>query len=110
MAVVELSTTYAQACMLGGERESMKERECIESKCQPSHQPCLALAEPAQQALQAGARCLNSKHCRWVSHHPRVIKLLVSVSVYLYLHKFDSGGGLSRAFTLKQRCDENHTP
>ena len=59
MAVVELSTIYAQACMLGGERESMKERECIESKCQPSHQPCLVLAEQAGTALQAGAYRLN---------------------------------------------------
>jgi hypothetical protein len=34
MAVVELSTTYAQACMLGGgERDTDKEREPIQSQC-----------------------------------------------------------------------------
>ena len=33
MAMVELSTTYAQACMLGGERDTWKEREAIQSQC-----------------------------------------------------------------------------
>jgi hypothetical protein len=59
MAVVELSTTYAQACMLGGERDTVKERESIQSKCLSLHQPCPVLAEQAGKHCKEQAKCLN---------------------------------------------------
>jgi hypothetical protein len=60
MAVVELSTTYVQACMLGGgERDTWKERESIKSKCLSLHQPCPVLAEQAGKHCKEQAKCLN---------------------------------------------------
>ena len=61
MAVVELSTTYAEPACLGGERDTVKERESIESQCLRLHQPCLVLAEPAQHSPAKWCACCLNK-------------------------------------------------
>jgi hypothetical protein len=37
-----------------------------------------------------------------VSQHPRIVKSAGAVYVYLYLHNFDSGGGLNSTYALEK--------